>query len=250
MAPVVVVPDDNNDDQVAPQVDDGNDGVGIDDNNDDDDDQNDNTPASNTWSQLTQPCGGTHTDAFWFDDRDNGYIGCGTNASGFGLFVTIDGGVTWDEELNFQEVRINDIFRAADGKLYATGTDTAGGFEVFEIDESGAQRQLVGLYSGSNSAFTAVSQGENIAVTDDGQMFVDSLTGTQTAYRDAGETNFMELDTFLSGAQPSEQMSRVIAFNNRFWGVGSVINMRCCDASLFCCISANSVCSLSINSPL
>ncbi len=227
-APVVLQPDLNDDTPIVPQINDDNDGVEIDDGTDNDpnnQDDNNDQPASNTWSQLTQPCGGTRTDAFWFDDRDNGYIGCGTNANGFGLFVTTDGGVTWNEELNFQEVRINDIFRAADGKLYATGTDTAGGFEVFEIDESGAQRQLVGLYTASNSAFTAVSQGENIAVTDDGQMFVDSLTGTQTAYRDTGEANFTELNGFLSGGQPSEQMSRVIAFNNRFWGVGSVINM-------------------------
>ena len=228
MPPVVMMPDmnvndnNNDDDPVVPQVDNNNDGIDVDDNTDPND--MDNTPASNTWSQLTQPCGGTRTDALWFDDRDNGYIGCGTNGSGMGLFVTSDGGVTWDAQLNFEEVRVNDIFRAADGNLYATGTDTAGGFEVFMIDESGAQRQLVGLYTGSNNAFTAVSQGENIAVTQDGQMFVDSLTGTQSAYRDAGEANFNELSTFLSGGQPSEQMSRVIAYNNQFWGVGSVIN--------------------------
>jgi len=231
-APVVVQPDLNDETPVIPQVDDDNNGVNIDDDtgdnndpNDQNDDNDNDQPASNTWTALSQPCGGTKTDAMWFDDRNNGYIGCGTNGSGFGLFVTTDGGETWDEDPNFQEVRINDIFRAADGKLYATGTDTAGGFEVFEIDESGAQRQLVGLYTASNSAFTAVSQGENIAITQDGQMMVDSLTGNQTAYRNVGEANFTELNTFLAGGGTPEQMSRLIAFNNRFWGVGSVINM-------------------------
>lgn len=184
------------------------------------DDQN---PPSNTWSKLTQPCGGTKTNAMWFDDRNNGFIGCGENASGTGLFVTTDGGLTWNEELLFQNIRINDI-RRADGVLYATGTDTSGGPEAFTIDESGANRMPVGIYSASNSAFTAVGQGENIAVTADGQLFIDSLTGTQTAYRDTGEANFTELTSFITGGI-NEQVSRVIAFNNRFWAVGSVINM-------------------------
>lgn len=224
-------------DTVPPtNIDDPNDPLGLNPNNDPNDDPDndvdgnvDPTPddgnvTSNTWSKLFQPCAGTKTNAFWFDDRDHGYIGCGENGDGKGLFVTDDGGLTWDSQPFFEEVRINDIRRAADGNLYATGTDTAGGFEVFMIDESGAQRQLIGLYNGSNNAFTAVSQGENLAITDDGQFFVDSLTGVQSAYRDVGEANFTELSTFMAGAQPAEQMSRVIAFNNRFWGVGSLIN--------------------------
>lgn len=185
-------------------------------------DPGDENPPSNTWTPLSQPCGGTKTNAFWFDDRDNGFIGCGENASGTGLFVTTDGGLTWDEELLFQQIRINDVTRV-NGTLYATGTDTSGGPEGFTIDESGANRMPVGIYSAGNSAFTSVGQGENIAVTDDGQIFIDSLTGTQTAYRDTGEANFTELNFFITGGT-SEQVSRVIAFNNRFWAVGSLIN--------------------------
>lgn len=187
-------------------------------------DPNDDTPPSNTWSKLSQPCGGTKTNAMWFDDRDNGFIGCGENASGTGLFVTKDGGKTWDETLLFKNIRINDVTRAKDGTLYATGTDTSGGPEAFMIDESGANPTPVGIYSASNNAFTSVGQGENIAVTDDGQLFIDSLTGTQSSYRGVGEANFTELSTFLGGGLPSEQVSRVVAFNNRFWAVGSLIN--------------------------
>ncbi|MCB9853756.1 MAG: hypothetical protein H6819_11715 [Phycisphaerales bacterium] len=186
-------------------------------------DPNDDTPPSNTWSKLSQPCGGTKTNAMWFDDRENGFIGCGENASGTGLFVTKDGGLTWEETLLFKNIRINDVTRAKDGNLYATGTDTSGGPEAFMIDESGANLTPVGIYSAGNNAFTSVGQGENIAVTDDGQIFIDSLTGTQTAYRDTGDTNFTELNFFITGGT-SEQVSRVIAFNNRFWAVGSLIN--------------------------
>lgn len=193
-----------------------------------DDDMMDDT-ESGTWTKLTQPCGGTRANAFWFDSRMDGYIGCGDNAAGFGLYVTDDGGETWESQSLFNGARINDIRRGPDGVLYATGTDTVDSYEVFTVDESGPVRQLVGLYQSGGNAFTSVSQGENIAVTEDGQLFVDSLTGTQTAYRAAGAANFMELETHLDGvltggSTPGEQMSRVIGFNNRFWGVGSVIN--------------------------
>ncbi|NOX59660.1 MAG: hypothetical protein GXP29_12510 [Planctomycetes bacterium] len=181
------------------------------------------------WTQMSQPCGGTRANAFWFDDALNGYMGCGDNSEGFGLFVTSDGGLTWESQLLFGGVRINDIRRASNGTLYATGTDTVDSYEVFTIDESGPVRQLNGLYQSGNNAFTSVSQGENIAVTDDGQLFVDSLTGVQVAYRAVGAANFMELETHLDGSltgadTPGEQMSRVVGFNNRFWAVGSLIN--------------------------
>ena len=175
------------------------------------------------WTKMSQPCGGTRANAFWFDDTMNGYIGCGENASGFGLFVTADGGQSWESQPLFNATRINDI-RRKNGILYATGTDTVDSFEAFIIDESGPVRQLEGIYTSSLNAFSAVTQGENIAVTDDGQLFIDSLTGVPAAYRAAGSANFMELESHLDGGQNGEQMSRVIGFNNRFWAVGSVIN--------------------------
>jgi photosystem II stability/assembly factor-like uncharacterized protein len=182
------------------------------------------------WTELSQPCGGTKTDAFWFDDRQTGYAGCGTNAQGAGLFKTTDGGRTWASQRNFMGARVNDVRRGPDGKLYGAGLDSVDGFQVFQIDDSApANLKLVGLYKKSNNAFKSVGQGENIAITQDGQLFVDSLTGTQSAHRAAGATGFEELGTFLEEglADPDasgRQMSNVKAFNNKFWAVGSLIN--------------------------
>lgn len=182
------------------------------------------------WTELSQPCGGTKTDALWFDDKNTGFIGCGTNAAGEGLFKTTDGGMSWASQRNFMGVRVDDVRRAPDGKLYGSGLDSVDGFQVFQIDDAvPTNLKKVGLYKRSNNAFTSVGQGENIAVTADGQMFVDSLTGTQSAYRAAGAADFTELGTFLEEglADPdaaSRQMSQVVAFNNRFWAVGSTIS--------------------------
>lgn len=197
------------------------------------DNTNDNSsdldPPSGSWIGMSQPCGGTKTNAMWFDDRNHGYIGCGENASGTGLFVTEDGGQTWESESLFGGVRVNDVLRTSDGTLYGAGYDAVDGYQAFIIDESGSRRELIGLYHASNSAFNSVGQGENIAVTSDGQIFVDSLTGTQAAYRAAGASEFQELETFLDDPSsgdtlPKEQVSRVVGYNNRFWAVGSTIN--------------------------
>lgn len=181
------------------------------------------------WTRLQQPCSGTRTSAFWWDDARRGYVGCGQNADGTGLYVTADGGQTWTPQDAFAGARINDIRRGPDGRLYAAGDDKASGFQVFTIDVSGDRYELDGLYRRSRNALISVAQGETIAVTADGQLFVDNLTGSQTAWRPAGATDFQELSTFLDtglgdSSASSEQVSRVIAFGNRFWAVGSVIN--------------------------
>lgn len=79
------------------------------------------------WSELAGPCGGSATNAMWFDDPSTGFAGCGENADGEGLFTTIDGGATWDSHSAFNEVRTMDIRRGPDGVLYGAGTDQLDG---------------------------------------------------------------------------------------------------------------------------
>lgn len=180
------------------------------------------------WQQAGGPCGGSITNAMWFDDRETGFIGCGENAAGEGLFTTIDGGLTWEDNVRFNEVRIMDIRRGPDGVLYGAGIHQLDGYPVWAFDESGANIDAQGLYTASNSAFLAVNQAENAAVTADGQMLIDSLTGTTAAYRPAGG-EFEELDSLsedlLSDPDAlSFQVRRIRAFDNQFFAVGSLIN--------------------------
>ncbi len=180
-----------------------------------------------SWSELAGPCGGSQTNALWFDDRDNGFVGCGENAAGEGLFTTTDGGATFEDNVRFNEVRIMDIRRGPDGVLYGAGIHQLDGFPLWSFDEGG-MIGATGLYKPSNSAFLAVNQAENAAITEDGQMLIDSLTGTTAAYRPAGG-EFEEVpslgEELLSNPDAgSFQVRRIQAYDNRFYAVGSLIN--------------------------
>ncbi len=179
------------------------------------------------WHEVAGPCGGSGTNALWFDDRNNGFVGCGENADGEGLYTTLDGAETWEDNIRFGEVRIMDIRRGDDGVLYGAGIHQLDGYPVWSFEE-GATINSTGLYTPSNSAFLAVSQAENIAVTADGQMLIDSLTGTTAAYK-PGASEFEELESLsedLLGDPDalSYQVRRIVAHDNLFYSVGSLIN--------------------------
>ncbi len=179
------------------------------------------------WSEIAGPCAGSGTNALWFDDRMNGFVGCGENADGEGLYTTIDGGASFEDNLRFNEVRIMDIRRGPDGVLYGAGIHQLDGFPLWSFEEAG-MIGASGLYTPSNSAFTAVNQAENAAITQDGQMLIDSLTGTQAAYRPAGgefeEVDSLSEDLLGNPDAGSYQVRRIVAHDNRFYAVGSLIN--------------------------
>ncbi len=178
------------------------------------------------WTELAGPCGGSATNAMWFDDRMTGFIGCGENGAGEGLYTTTDGAATWGDNVRFNEVRIMDIRRAADGMLYGAGIHQLDGYPIWSFDEGGMIGST-GIYDPSNT-ISAVSQAENAAVTADGQVLVDSLTGTSAAYRPAGG-EFEELDSLSEEVLTnpdalSYQVRRIVPHDNRFYAVGSLIN--------------------------
>ncbi len=212
-------------------------------------------PESPGWNEhfMAAPC---RANALWFDDRQTGFLGCGDKGDGAGLWVTSDGGLTWEGQEAFEEIRINDIRRGPDGLLYGAGQFLAGESPVFTIDEGGAELGATGLYVWGNKASTSVGQAENVAVTEDGQVLIDSLTGTTAAYGSAGG-QFNELHGLgeeqltdlvdctedadcgsgickiapeCSGAGPccaeafAYQVRSVTAYDNRFYGCGSLIN--------------------------
>ncbi len=185
-------------------------------------------PGPFAWTPTAGPCLGSGTNTIWFDDRMNGFVGCGENADGEGLYTTADGAATFEDNPRFNEVRIMDIRRGPDGVLYGAGIHQLDGYPVWSFDESGALIDANGLYTPSNSAFLAVNQAENAAITADGQMLIDSLTGTTAAYRAAG-AEFEEVaslgEALLDDPDAlSFQVRRLVGFDNQFYGVGSLIN--------------------------
>lgn len=181
------------------------------------------------WVEIAGPCTGSGTNALWFDDANTGFVGCGENADGEGLYTTIDGGLTWESQMRFGEVRVMDIRRGPDGVLYGAGIHQLDGYSVFSIDESDPDRlEATGLYEPGDNAFTAVTQAENVAVSADGQILIDSLTGTSCAYRPAGGdfTEYSSLsETAIDDPDASGfQVRRILAHDNSFYAVGSLIN--------------------------
>ncbi len=180
------------------------------------------------WKVVKGPCPGSETNALWFDNRQIGWVGCGQNAEGHGLYRTTDGGLTWESLDFFSAVRVNDIRRGPDGVLYGAGFHTIEGYSAFKIDESGAPKPE-GLFQPGDNAFAKVAQGENIAVTEDGQMLVDSLTGVPAAYKPVG-ADFTEYECLGEEAiadpeAPGFQVRRIQAIENKFYATGSLINL-------------------------
>ncbi|MEM7156317.1 MAG: hypothetical protein AAF799_25915 [Myxococcota bacterium] len=181
------------------------------------------------WVPVGGPCAGSGTNALWFDDANVGFVGCGENADGEGLYTTIDGGTTWESQMRFGEVRVMDIRRGPDGVLYGAGIHQLDGYSVFSIDESDPERlDPRGLYQPGTSAFSAVNQAENVAVTGDGEILIDSLTGTSCAHQPAGG-EFTEYESLSEAAiadpdAPGIQVRRILAHDNSFYAVGSLIN--------------------------
>lgn len=184
-------------------------------------------PGPFQWTPAGGPCAGSGTNTLWFDDRNTGFIGCGENANGEGLFTTVDGGETWEDNVRFNEVRIMDIRRGPDGVLYGAGIHQLDGYPVWAFDESGATIDATGLYTGSGTV-GQVSQAQNVAVTSDGRALIDSLTGTSAAYLAASgdweEVDSLSEDLLGDPDALSYQVRRIRAYEDAFYAVGSRIN--------------------------
>lgn len=190
-----------------------------------------NQSNPNGWVKAGLPCySGVSYVALHFDGQV-GYGGCGDSSNGAGLFVSKDGGMTWSGSARkFSSVRVVDIRRAPDGKLYGAGKDQLDGNRVFIIDDADVDSlKLESVFVPmTTSAFKKVERAQNIAVTADGQMFADSVTGTQAAYKPADSTEWEELESIGEESLTGEgsgtyQITKVRAFENKFYAIGSLI---------------------------
>lgn len=186
-----------------------------------------------TWRKVGLGCrsGGPYV-ALHFDG-EVGYMGCGNAARGEGLYMSFDGGRTWNTQTaaGFGDARIVDIRRGPDNKLYAAGKDSNSGNRGFIINDSNVmmptqERVFIPM---STSAFRKVERGQNIAIASDGQMFIDNVTGTQAAYKPAVGNVWDELEAIgeedLTGETGGVyQITKVRAYDNKFYAVGSVIS--------------------------
>jgi hypothetical protein len=227
---------------------------------------NPNTPATHTptpppatttpsaasgWALFSGsvPCADKAT--MWWDDDNTAFWGCGKSGTN-GFQTTKDGGMTWTQQVKFGGLKIQGITRAPNKTLYVSGIIGSG--PVGTINETNPERlDYTELYESGNNAFTSVGQGEGVAVTSDGQVLVDSLTGTNAVYHPGnnakgkdwftktctGEdrSNFnpdstktwCELhglgeETLADPSAEAYQVTGVQAMNDRFYATGRRIN--------------------------
>lgn len=177
--------------------------------------------ALGPWYLATHPCVGNRTDAMWFDDAMNGYVGCGSTTDGYGLFETHDGGVSWAATSSspsvFADMRVSSIQRADDGVLYVAGTGQ-GGVRVVSLDGGTAEG-----FSMHNTWHVGTFR-----MADDGRAVSESLTGSDVHYWPTASTTepvdgygwWNQTDIEGSGAQILD----LETYDGRFYGVGSTIS--------------------------
>ena len=180
--------------------------------------------GAGTWATFTHPCKENQTDALWWDnDNKSVWVGCGTGASGRGLWTSKDAGQSWAQISGFMEQwRVNGIRRAADNRLYVSGTDTNSKNIVvsFDTNQSPIKGRLELERTNKISlSFTA----EHIMVDATGNAFTDSLTGAGSAYRKAGSNAWTGLDSGWTSDGSSHQILDMTLFDNKIYAVGSSI---------------------------
>jgi hypothetical protein len=87
------------------------------------------TTDASGWTWGRHPCVGHRTDTMVRDANDRYWIGCGSTAEGNGLFYSDDEGQTWltpvtEPAAYFDRYRVNDLWIAPSGLLYAAGRNT------------------------------------------------------------------------------------------------------------------------------
>lgn len=188
--------------------------------------------AGTNWVITSHPCpGASRTDALQKDSNGTLWVGCGTTASGFGLFTSPDGGDTW-QTVTTSPAGIVDVFRVTtltrghDGALYAGGIDTTEGtnLRVVRLDTSGSMPYP------TTATLTSVAQvGRQFTVgsyaeLSDGRALADSLSGFDRLYRQNAATgpSAADWDALSTGL---ESFVDVIAFDDGFYAAGSRINI-------------------------
>ncbi len=188
------------------------------------------------WQSFTHPCVGNRTDALWLDDKNTAYVGCGTTTTGYGLYVTTDGGANWaaptTNPANFwSSRRVSDVSRSADNLLYV-GEYLTDSNMVVSADTSGATWQLSEVLKKRDSGGT-YDWSMNIGTwrrAADGRAYAESDTGSQMLYRknDNGaavaeddQTNWVDAYYWIGPSQTTQVQDMAI-YNGQFYGCGAI----------------------------
>lgn len=178
------------------------------------------------WTTHSHACPGpSRTDALHLDADGTLWVGCGTNNSGYGLFLSTNGGVDWQAvsvspASIFDNFRVSSISRGHDGALYAAGFDASNRNMVLRVDTASAPYPV-------DPALVGVAQvGRQFHVgtyrdLGDGRAIAEALNGNDLLYRPDGATGSSAGSWTTGGA--SAQMLDLVVYGDAFYGSGSRI---------------------------
>lgn len=180
------------------------------------------------WTIGTHPCpGANRTDALHRDEDGRLWVGCGTNATGYGLFHS-DDGLAWSAATTtpagvLETFRVSSIETGHDGALYVAGTSSITGNRamVYRVDPATEPMAVTLTLEGVNQVGRQFHVG-NYRELWDGRAIAEDLNGTWLLYRPDASTGTSASDwTRIEGAY---QILDLQGDGDRFIGGGGRIN--------------------------
>jgi hypothetical protein len=186
--------------------------------------------AGGDWTISAHPCpGASRTDALQKDADGTLWVGCGTTATGTGLYVSFDEGDSWQTVTTspanlVADFRVITLTRGHDGALYASGRDTKSVNRSVRLDTSGSMP-----YPTTANLIRVQSVGRSFDVGGyaelaDGRALAASDTGVDKLYRPDSTTGPSAGDWTITSPS-SEVYIDLVAFNDGFYAAGSRINI-------------------------
>ncbi|HMV66167.1 MAG TPA: hypothetical protein PKA64_04910 [Myxococcota bacterium] len=166
-------------------------GVDVADEDSDVGDSPDTLDPGTAWVWSSHPCAGNRTDAMLVHPNGSIWVGCGTTTEGNGLYVSGDGGLTWDPpgtspDDYFRAFRVDDLSLATDGLLYVAGEYTGNGARVDDavvaLDPRSDPSLLPTIFEVGDQTWNSFSVGTFRRLTS-GFAVAESLTGTGVVWR-------------------------------------------------------------------
>ena len=184
--------------------------------------------AAASWLTSSHPCpGGNRTDALHRDADGTLWVGCGTNATGYGLFLSENGGASWSTAAVspvevLDEFRVNSISRGHDGALYVAGVRASTRDRVLRCDPASAP------FAGSVTLRGTAQVGRSFHVGSyrelaNGRSLAESLNGVDLLYRPTAATGHSATD-WTRIQDFNRQILDLTVHNDRFYGAGGQIN--------------------------
>ena len=181
-----------------------------------------------TWRHSLHPCAGNRTDTMWWDTDDTTvWVGCGTTTTGYGLFQSTDGGLSWAAPATepagyFDDFRVDTISRSSDGWLYVGGTDTSSSDRVVRIDTDASPHPVELVFASGGQIWNTFQVG-TYRRNDDGLAVAESLTGTGLVYRADDAAPFEDGSGWWPGTE-SFQILDMVLHDQAIHACGSTIS--------------------------